>query len=597
LAHPDRVAWAQKTADLMTVRDAVMRREYKTGSLPATLDSLVPHYLRDSQVRRDDAKPLYIYDPEGRILTTAEGMRVRGLLTRHMPPASLSFPPPEPVPLGLTTAAETNRAPRGSALVVPGGPDLPPPPDGAFVFEAEHWSEMNYGWEIERNPTVGGGACINCKEGTTTGSSQCFLNTFDFYNVREKMEDQTVLKYRFHLPRAGRYYLLGRMLATCSHCSNSINVGLDRGGLKLHSYDKEYYGGFMGAHIPFRWMWATARIGAVYLQAGDHYVHVFPHEDGLLVDQFMLWPADRGAGFPSSEAYAENLAPNRGTSFERADGPPQHLSFELASMVIGEDSPAACSVVLRRLRPGQGAADLRVVLREAGEDGADLALGRYRLDMATLPELAFVPIDFSALDYARLPRREFLLEATLEGAGGPIASRHLPLMHPFLWEVSQDFPYLPNNQAGPLDGDAEPAGDTPAWRPFAYSNWTPLGVMDFGVLTAGNSLHAPEFRTIYVRTVISAPETADYMLKAQSDDQMLLWLDGRLVARIDTMQSVIRNSYRFRIRIEKGVHRVRMRVNQGAQVRKLQGGYWQASLRFRTPEDDLSGVIGAPSTP
>lgn len=71
---------------------------------------------------------------------------------------------------------------------------------------------------------------------------------------------------------------------------------------------------------------------------------------------------------------------------------------------------------------------------------------------------------------------------------------------------------------------------------------------------AGNGRHAPRYRTIYARTRIAAPETAEYLLKAQSDDEMLLWLDGRLIATIRGQNPVTRTAVCTRIKIEKGEH-------------------------------------------
>lgn len=167
-------------------------------------------------------------------------------------------------------------------------------------------------------------------------------------------------------------------------------------------------------------------------------------------------------------------------------------------------------------------------------------------------------------------------------------------MHPFVWEVSEHMSYLRNEQTGPMDPDrASTNAVSLRWVPLADTSWTPLGVMDFGVHTTGSSLHALEWRTIYARTSVVVPEANTYLLKIQSDDQMRLWIDGQEVARIDSERPVTRNALRLNIPLEKGRHRVMMRVNQQHQTYKLQGGYWQASLRFRTKDDRLSAVVGS----
>jgi len=589
LSRPDRIRHAACTADLQSARDAVLRYEYRTGALPPSLDALVPRYLRRQQLFEGE-RPLYRYDREDRTLATADEFRIRGLFVRYRPVVALHLPPPQPAP--LETVPMKAAIGSGTALVTPVGPDLPPPPEGAFVFEAEHWSEMNYGWEIHPDAAAAGGAHIRCKEDTTTGTSQCFQNTFNFYDIEEKRE-QTVLKYHFRLPNAGRYLLYGRMWATCSHCSNSINVGIDRGGLVPGSRHKDYYGDFMGSRVPFRWRWARTR-RSYTLNAGDHYLHVFPHEDGMWIDQFMLVPVTRHRSARIVDtAYRENLPPNRNTAFaDRADRP-LHLSFDPASRVFTAEMPCDCRLVVRRLRVVSGTSELRVFLHAADPGGADVQIGRFALDLDGLPELGFIPLDFSKVDCAALPRREYLLTARITRGDRELGSCRVVLMHPFVWEVSHTLPYIANPADGPLDGDRESgASDSPQWQRFADTNWNPMGILDFGMHTVGNTLHAPEWRTIYARTRIHVPEAGVYLLKAQSDDQMRLWIDGKDVARINSAHSAIRNTRRFKVRLEKGRHRVRMRINQGPQVRKLQGGYWQASLRFRTEGDRLSNVTG-----
>ena len=72
---------------------------------------------------------------------------------------------------------------------------------------------------------------------------------------------------------------------------------------------------------------------------------------------------------------------------------------------------------------------------------------------------------------------------------------------------------------------------------------------------------------------------------------MLLWIDGKLVYRHDCNAPVTRSVKRLVLHLEKGERRVRMRVNQ-RQFTSYGDGRWQASLRFRTPDDELSDVRG-----
>ncbi len=233
-------------------------------------------------------------------------------------------------------------------------------------------------------------------------------------------------------------------------------------------------------------------------------------------------------------------------------------------------------------------------IEHAGTGGADLHLGKHVLDLSDSEELLFLPIDFSKLDFSTLERREYLLVAEVTQARKTIARAHVTLIHPFRWEVCGPFPLIKNGQHGPLDGSVEPNSDdekTGKWTTFKDSSFDHFGVLDFGLQAIGNSLHAPQNVTSYAQMEINVPESKEYLFKIQSDDQMLLWIDGTLVYRHDSRAPVTRSVKRLKHTLEKGRHRVRIRVNQWRHS-SYGDGRWQASLRFRTADDDLSKVTG-----
>lgn len=619
-SRADRIRYEERKGGLVSARDAVLRYERDHGRLPGRLEDLVPRYLREDQLLDGGAHALYRYSSSEREIAMASPFAVRGLVSRMLPAAVMDLPQPDPssVPApraGSTSGADasgaaatdvtppappapptppatrdgggggdgTNAGPL--AVIVPSGPELPAPPEGAYVFEAEHYSETNYGWEVHPDPAAAGGAYIHSKEGVANGPGQTSCGVFDFHNIREKREF-TYLKYRFHLPKAGRYYIWGRFWTTGSHCSNAVAVGANEGGPRKGwlGYDG-YHGGYMSNRTPFRWVWTCTSGGPEQLKAGDNYLHLFLHEDGVRLDQIALSPVRISGGRP----YAANLVPNEGTRFRDEVPSPVDITFDLGSMVISAEARPRASVALRRIAPCDGEAALRVVLEEAGAGGAEFELGTLTLSLGALPELAFVPVDFSALDFAKLPRREFLLRATLTKGEERIAECHVPLMHPFRWEVAGPGRYYRNGTPAPLDGDREKPGVE--WTPLEVTKFDLFGVIDFGLQYGGNSLHAPQRKTAYARTRVTVPKSGEYLLKIQSDDQMLLWIDGKLVYRHDSEAPVTRSVKRLKLNLKAGERRVRMRVNQRAFT-EYGDGRWQASLRFRTPDDELSDVRG-----
>ncbi len=580
LTRPQRMDYDRRVRDLWSVHDALLLFEHELGALPETLGDLVPYYLRaDELIEKDRPRitdefreadgPRYSYDRAGRAVALAHGVPIGGLWRRTWPAPRLVLPPASP--------------PQGPASLALAGNALTEPPAGTWVFEAEHYAEMNYGWEAHPDPACAGGAYLHCKEGIGNGPGQIHARVFNFYDVEEGQEYFRLI-HHFHLPQAGTYEVYARFWTTGSHCSNAIIVGVDEGGPRPNG--KGYFGRALSNNTPFRWVWTRVDGIRKYLEAGDHYLHIFIHEDGVRLDQIAL----SQVSLAGAETYRANLPQVVGTEFARR-APVLDLGLDLESMVLDTAQPPHCKVLLRRLAGGRGIARLVARLRGASQDGGDLTVLDRKIELAGLREVEFWPLDFSALDLERLQRREFLLEAEVRRGTELLAQRRVPLQRPCAWEVSGQLPYLSNDQPGPLDEVKPGEGDACRWRPFKLSSFDTFGVLDFGLETIGNSLHAPALATIYARTRIEVPESGRYLLKIQSDDQLLLWIDGQLACRRDEGAPVTRSAERLKLQLAKGVHEVRMRVNQ-AQYTSFGDGRWQASLRFRTLEDRVSGVVG-----
>lgn len=578
LSRPDRIAAVRRTDEMISVRDQVLRYELEHGVLPRTLNELIPRYLRKNQVQ-DSAGPLYRYDPEKRRLAQSRANAVLGLRLSVRPPVQMELPVLDP---SVTTSVpelpsvETSDLLSDGMALLPRGADLPQAPTGSYVFEAEHFTRMNYGWEVHPDPSCSGGAYLHSWEGTTNGPAQTAYGLGNFFDIRPTT-DYTVLRHHFHLPKAGRYYVYGRMWTTDTHCSNSVKAAIDAGGPET---------GYMRNRTPFHWVWTPVIGSPMKLSAGDHFLHIFIHEDGIRLDQFILSPTR----IWGRSAYRANLLPGADTAWQASDGPPLHVSFDLKSMVIGPDFPPDCKVVLRRLRPTTEKVLLRVTLEGSALGGKNWRVAEHTVDLARLPEVCFVPLSFSGLDLRHVARREYLLRAEVTSRDRTIASARVTLLKPFSWEVAGPYGYVRNGRVGPLDGDRElPVTHKPVWVSFREKNMDHFGVLDFGLHTSGNSLHAIENRSIYARTRLRVPESDDYLLLLQTDDGVTLWIDGVLVCQFDddVDKPVTRSARRLRVHLSAGEHRLRMRVNQLFDR-------WQAMLRVRTKDDDISNVTGLP---
>lgn len=605
LGRPGRIAAEARRVALFEVRDQVLRYEVEHGALPATLDALQGAYLRADQLCAPDGSSLYAYNADERSLKEARAPMVTGLWSYALAPREAALPPPDvqmarqPDPASKTQAEPTSAPPAPvvpqlparieikEPLVAPGpvdllksnawttlqGPELPDAPAGALVFEAEHFSDTNYGWEIRADAACGGGAYLHCKEGIANGPGQTRSEMGDFYNERATKE-VTHLKYHFHAPKTGDYYILGRMWTTDTKCSNSICMGLDEGG--------PYTGGGMENRTPFRWVWSPMKNNPVRLTQGDHYLHLFIHEDGVRIDQFAMLPRSLDGG----AAYKANFETGAGTDWREKLATPVQLSFDYKSMVIAPEQPPEVRVAVRKLKDASGRARFKAWLEHAALDGTDLTLADGELDLAQLPQTGLLALDFKSLDLARLPRREYLLRAEVSLDGRVLAACRTPLLKPWAWEVFGPGRFYGIDDTTRLDGDGDPRdNDKRTWTPFGIKSWDHFGVLDFGMQFYENSLHPKHEVTAFARTRIKVPKSGKYLFKIQSDDQMILWIDGKEVFRHQDTQPVTRGGRREVLQLEGGEHRVRFRLNQYE-------GRWQAAIRIRNEDDTLSEIIG-----
>ena len=243
-------------------------------------------------------------------------------------------------------------------------------------------------------------------------------------------------------------------------------------------------------------------------------------------------------------------------------------------------------MVIRRIRPAQGSASLKVTLKSAGPGGSDIRVTDTTVDLATLPEISFYPLAFPGLDLEKIPRREYVLTAEMTKDGKALSTFSVVLAKTYAWEVFGPGKYLSQDMHGPLDGDGEPKdGDKRKWELLKDADYDWFGVLDFGVHYGGSSKHAPQNLTTYAQTKVRVRKSGEYLIKVMSDDQMHLWIDGQEVFRIDDVLPVTRSGRSFKQHLDAGEHRIRMRINQS-------DGPWQAFLRIRTEDDDAAEVEG-----
>ena len=382
LSRRGRIAYDARRDELVSVYDEVLRYECDNLELPETLSLLVPVYMR-AELLVAEGRPLYRLDAQQRVISQVDTHLIGGLLRRVRPPVALSLP-------SFDASLRLSGVRLAAGVVsAPEAPEAQPAPEGAIVIEAEHFTEMNYGWEIRSDASCGGGAYAYSKEGVGNGPGQFGKGVYEFHNILEKPA-YTRVRWHFHAAQTGRYFLYGRMWTTGTHCSNRIYVGIDKAGPEGRRHGSA--GVSLGNTEPFRWVWST--VGrSLYVSEGDHTLEAFLHEDGVLVDQSLLSPVR----LHPDGVYEGRCPVNAGTAFREGDGSPVLLGFDLESMVMTAGMPPVCNVTIRRLRPAEGMARVTIHLRQAAGDGGDLKLGEYALELGSLDELLFLPIDFGSI--------------------------------------------------------------------------------------------------------------------------------------------------------------------------------------------------------
>ncbi len=95
-------------------------------------------------------------------------------------------------------------------------------------------------------------------------------------------------------------------------------------------------------------------------------------------------------------------------------------------------------------------------------------------------------------------------------------------------------------------------------------------------------------RVAYLRTRVYSPKAQKVRMELGSDDQVKLWINGKLAHKNDDMRPCKPGQDKKVLQLKEGWNDVLMKVTQG-------GGEWAACLRFRTPQGgELEGLRADP---
>ena len=105
------------------------------------------------------------------------------------------------------------------------------------------------------------------------------------------------------------------------------------------------------------------------------------------------------------------------------------------------------------------------------------------------------------------------------------------------------------------------------------------------MMFSGRTSNAMSDVCLYAFTEINAGREGIYLMKTLSDDNIVVWVNGKKTASITEKGPPIRTAQETRISLDKGKNQILFRLNQD-------GGQWQAGIRIRTEDDQIAEITG-----
>ncbi len=581
LSRPDRIRLDVEKERLRRLHDAILRFRLARDDFPRDLSELVPAYasadlLRFRPSRWSRTEKAVRWDPRTGTLDWSAPFRIYGLFTRDRN-FVITIPNLRVAHDSLTgvNAFHPVSVPR-----VLGPEDI--------VVEAERFQSLTYGWQIEESASASGNGYIHIKEGVGDiidyiGAPYTEFDiqnrSGDFYNISGS-NDRIEAQCFFEAPADGDYFPAARTLAQRSKCSNVIRLQVDE--------NPEFGVGDNGT-APFVWLWQAPNgkwtsPESVFLRKGVHRLKFHTYQDGVKVDQVVLsrrkldWA---GVGVVTGGYPQNNL---------RTDGvTPLVLSVSIDTLTITESNNPTVFVYVRKACREEMQAKLQVSLDQPG------GRARVREYPMTLPaDTPLVKFPCDVVLPHPLDKKEYLLRCRLVAGDTISQERTVVLYHGYDWSVLGPLPFMNADATGEVENASSLAprycftNQMFSWQRYSDQFSDQFGVMDFGLMFSGCTYDAATNVALYAYTEIEAARSGDYLLKAQGDDHLVVWVNGTKVASIMRPHATaIRSASHVRVPLQAGRNRVLFRLNQF-------DSQWQAGIRFRTADDTVADILGVP---
>lgn len=569
LSRADRIRLEVEKERLHNLHDAILRFKLDRERFPTDLAELVPGYVPASMMffhpEGSDGPPRAIaWDPKAGILSWSVPLMIRGVFPRE---TNTTVPVPNlPVVKDPLQGANAFRQPRNPVAL---GPE-------DIVVEAELFQWMSYGWEIEESDSASGDCYIHLKEGAGDINDAELefdpkVRSGDFYNITRN-NARIEARFYFEAPADGDYLLAVRTRAERSRCSNMIRVNVD---------NREFTVGHNGSE-PFVWLWHTP--GSVFLAKGVHSLSFHTYQDGVCVDQAIL--VRTRPDLSGSKTFSGGHPQG---AIRPAAVPPLTLSLSVDTLCITDTNAPSVLIYVRNNGREERPARLQTSL--------DLPGGRIRERTHDITLPAGTPLVKFPCEIDLPPpleKKEYLLRCRILDGSTVVQERTLVLYHGYDWSILGPLPFITAEEeceperALELASYYSFAGRTNTWQRYSEKSSDHFGVMDFGKMFCNRTYDATPSVSLYACTEVEAARSGEYMLKAQGDDHLVVWINGTKAATIvRKKETAIRSATEFKVRLNAGRNKVLFRLNQI-------DGQWQARIAFRTADDKVADIKGFP---
>ncbi|MFC1671690.1 hypothetical protein ACFL01_01010 [Planctomycetota bacterium] len=427
-----------------------------------------------------------------------------------------------------------------------------------IVFEAEHGVDIKLNYEIAEVKGASGGLALTLKEGAG--------GTFGYGSNTNRDVFIGTAQYDFTIEEAGPYFISARVF-WMDKCGNLVHLSIDgsRSLIGLGSPDKK-------RETFQKWYWQ--RTGPVHLTKGSHTLISIAREDGPMIDRWSIHKAE--------EQPSDKLETYWPGTYSDAALKKISVSVSKPSELIGEDGTHTLTVWARKCTPGpaegtivvKGPADVSIKpqARFPIRFKADETLKRFDLKL-TFPK--------------KSPRSEKKFAVCAMDKAGAMGSVALCILaKPYDWWVRGTVPGESRIEEELAFG--KNVNLTESWKRVPPEAFNPYQTIDL------EKVYGPSIGVAaYLYTKIRVEKTGEYLLMANNDGALDVWIDGEVAYADPSHHPAVGWLHQLPIELKEGDHTILARIRQNEPPdTDYQQNYWLFRLRFRKRRKEPAPIGG-----